>query len=497
MRFYRVWLIAVVGCAGSASAAEPVEEFLRVVPGDANSVMVVRVRELLSSPRGLREGWAEKGQDAFLEGTQQIPPWVSVVYRANRLRPEESGVVWSVGVAGAPPDVSLAQIAEQQHSVIDSLGGTQFVQGSRGAFAMLLSPGVVGIYSPGYRQDFARWLRFVKVNTKPQLSPYLADSVRSSAHISMAFDLEHVFPPQMVFAWLQHSSAMKGKTAETPAVSALLQGIRGVRLEAMVEDETAGRVVIDFTTPVGPHAQTVKAVLLEFLEHSGAVIDDLEAATVSADANSVVLTTKVSDDGLRRALSMITSPNPLTRLSTGKTAPEAPRSQGNVAASRRYYTGVNKLVDDLSNRHRRAKNYEKTAVWHENFARKIEEMSIDGVHPELARYGQEAALRFKALAASLRGGQLEVATIGNTLTYNVRVDPGFGGVNVWGGVGWQPPSWEATSNLQQVRERQAEAVLRGAAERDQLWTQIEADRKAIRLKMQEVYQQDFDTKEKP
>lgn len=496
MRLSRLVALVVMSLGGPLLAADPADEFLRVIPGDANSVMVLRVRELVQSPRGQREGWAEKQQDAFLEGTQHIPPWVSVAYRANRVRPEESSMVWSIGIVGAPADVSVARIAEHEQAGIDVVAQTQFVQNSRGSFVSLLAPGVVSVFSPAYRQDYVRWLEFARNNTKSQVSPYLAEMLKSPAHIGMAFDLEYVFPPNLVFAWLQHSAAMKGRTAEMPAVAALLQSIRGVRMEATVAEDTTGKVTVDFGTPVGPHAATVKAVLLEFLEHSGAVIEDLETAKVSAEGNSVILTTKLSDEGLRRALTVITSPNPLSRMAAARSTPQPASQQASLEATKRYYRTCNKYVDDLSERHRRAKNYEKTAVWHDNFAKKIEELSIEGVHPELAKYGQDASLRFKALAASLRGANLKVANLENSVVWNYTVDPGFAAANVWGGVGYRPPTWEANSNLQTVRERQAEAVSRGKADRDQIWQQIENDRKNIRLRMQEIYGVDFDAREK-
>jgi hypothetical protein len=60
------------------------------------------------------------------------------------------------------------------------------------------------------------------------------------------------------------------------------------------------------------------------------------------------------------------------------------------------------------------------------------------------------------------------------VTWNVNVDPGYAAASWWGAAGYRAPSWQATSNLQQVRERQAQAVTRGAQQRLDIWQMIDA-----------------------
>jgi hypothetical protein len=61
----------------------------------------------------------------------------------------------------------------------------------------------------------------------------------------------------------------------------------------------------------------------------------------------------------------------------------------------------------------------------------------------------------------------------------------------WGGATYTPSTWRATSNLEQVRQKQAEAIEQGSDQREQIWQAIEADRQTIRQKMMTAYGEDF------
>ncbi|MFN7768405.1 MAG: hypothetical protein ACK5UC_14475, partial [Planctomycetaceae bacterium] len=104
--------------------------------------------------------------------------------------------------------------------------------------------------------------------------------------------------------------------------------------------------------------------------------------------------------------------------------------------------------------------------------------------------------RLRALAASLRGVAVKVRTAQGQLVVDYTVTPGqVGGWGEggmwWGGATYTPSTWRATSNLEQVRQKQAEAIEQGSDQREQIWQAIEADRQTIRQKMMTAYGEDF------
>tara|TARA_R110002072_G_scaffold303099_1_gene493532 strand:- start:277678 stop:277926 length:249 start_codon:yes stop_codon:yes gene_type:complete len=75
----------------------PVNWLGRYLPGEANAVSVVRVAEILNSPRAKVEGWAETANDRFLTGASRIPPWIDTLVIGSLVRPELHQQVWPTG----------------------------------------------------------------------------------------------------------------------------------------------------------------------------------------------------------------------------------------------------------------------------------------------------------------------------------------------------------------------------------------------------------------
>ncbi len=82
------------------------------------------------------------------------------------------------------------------------------------------------------------------------------------------------------------------------------------------------------------------------------------------------------------------------------------------------------------------------------------------------------------MAASLKGVAVEVDTVGKSLVWKSTFDPGYTEANIWGGLGYRAPSVQVDSNLQQVREKQADAVIaaKRAARRPGRWSSNSATR---------------------
>ena len=53
-------------------AADPALELARRIPGEANTLSVIRVAKILDTPRAKAEGWAELVEQRFLAGASQL-----------------------------------------------------------------------------------------------------------------------------------------------------------------------------------------------------------------------------------------------------------------------------------------------------------------------------------------------------------------------------------------------------------------------------------------
>jgi hypothetical protein len=220
----------------------------------------------------------------------------------------------------------------------------------------------------------------------------------------------------------------------------------------------------------------------------------------------------LSDESLRRILSLVTAPPPPSAPETAEaatTTPPPPDAQPSgsridLKASRRYFNAVNQNIDDLQKAYSRAKTYSRTAQWHVNFAERIDHLPVNGVDPALLEYGINMRERLLALAASLRGTGVQVDALNNSVVYNVDVQPAYatgfdwwwgGAYTAWGPYTYgQPYSVNVTSNLQDVRAQQAEVVQASAPDRDQIWQMIVDERASVEREMIGKFGPEFKSK---
>ncbi len=183
-----------------------------------------------------------------------------------------------------------------------------------------------------------------------------------------------------------------------------------MRLAIDVDSRINAAVAFDFQGAPGPVAEYLKPLLIELLDDAGARIDDLSAAQVKVDGHSVSLVMPLSDPGLRRLMTMILTPisvNPSEYKPNPeyvKKNPPKPAAQTDVGqATLKYFNLVNNTMKDLQILNRRAKEYDRTATWHDTYATKIQNFPTTNVDPEVVQYASYLAGGLQTLASSLRG----------------------------------------------------------------------------------------------
>ncbi len=339
-----------------------------------------------------------------------------------------NGPVFSASVAPEPEGVSLAKLLPADQVVADQLGTTPIWRSPRGYIAEV-KPSVVGLISPGNRQALSGWLRTIAAGAEPRYSSYLKTmTTKYQPHILYAIDLTDFFEPAFVASRVSHSTALAGKEAEAKALTAALLKLRGMRLAVDIDARINGAIAFDFSGPIGSEAQYLKPLLIEVLDDAGARIDEVEQATVKTDGESVSLVMPLSDASLRRLMTLILTPipaNPAELATPSKTPPKTVKPAVPVdpgTATKKYFDLVNNTVRDLQILNRRAKEYNRTATWHENYARKIQDFPTTNVDPDAVAYGSYIASCLQSLASSLRGVPVQVQRLDNKVTYQVNTN---------------------------------------------------------------------------
>lgn len=507
--------LCLVSVIYSQGAAQDVAGLLPFLPEDSNTISVLRVRDLIHSPRGEREGWAEKHETEFLQGAVTVPPWVEVLVRSSYARPGVPGGDWTAVVLPLPETYQMADLAKREGTEVQQIAEHSAVLASRhsGYFVELQKPGegargILGGMSPATRQDISRWIaESHRSGAGLGLSQYLKDAAGDdSAQIVLALDMHEMLDPVQVRYRLDGTTALKDKAEAKAKLRIDLQTLKGVQFKVRVRDEATAEMRLDFGRQIGDEGQYLKPLVIELLGDAGAELEEFADAQLRVSGSSATLTMPLSDESLRRVLSLVTAPPPGSgagRTTPAATPPEPAQepSAPNLTASRRYFQAVNRNIDDLQKAYGRAQSYARTAQWHETFAKRIEHLPTAGVDPALLEYGRTVSSNLRALGASLRGTAVQVNALDKSVVYNVDVTPTYqSGVDWWWGgarTAWGPYTYgqpvvvNVTSNLADVRAKQAEIVSATAPQREQIWQIIIDDRAATERAMVGKYGAEF------
>jgi|GEM_PF-1129631 len=501
-----VLLPASVQAGDAAKLAE-------LLPNDINAVAIVRNKECLATPRAQQENWAAMADANFVHGQGGIPSWVETLVVGFQIRPASAEQVSATGVARVPDGITIQTLAEINKTPQFEIAGYPAIRGRGDSFVLEFSKGILGIRRPAVRQETARWAGDVFNQRTGNLTPFLKGTVEEAGQILFAIDLENAFDPELVRSHLATGAGSSYSAADQERLTRLISGIKDVTLALDIDEKTSARVVFEFSDDIGDLTSAITPVFMEILDRQGVGIDDFEASKITSNGKFATLTSAFSDESIHRVLSLITIapnsdytpppsantppastspastiPTPTTPTTSSRVPPEQPDG---LVANRTYFQAIDRMLNDLDRSSRRSNNAARIAGWHENYANKIDVLSVQGVDPELASFGASVASKLRALSRSLQGQVVAVNAQQGTLTYDAQFNPGWASMNVWGGIGFGQPSYQIQSNLQQVRERQAAAITAGAEQRIQIWGMITEERAAILRTMTQRYGNDF------
>lgn len=503
-----------------ADADEPVEGLLAYLPPSVNGLAVVRVHELLQSPRAVREKWAADPA-RFLAGAGTVPHWVERFVMGGQVHPGQADG-WTATVVHLPPDLSLKKIAAHEKVAMESLGGVAAAY-LRDSYVLELNPQVLGVMTPPHRQDAARWARDTKSGAANRLSAYLQTRARQAGQIELALDMQDMLDPRVIKSRLEASPALRDHADARGPLEEALGTLRGVAFSANISDKTAARITFDFSAPLPPSATLLKEVFFEFLSDEQLMIGELRTCDARIAGRQLILSLALSDLGLRQIMSLVMAPHPgkPPAESGGEQEPpsEPPSATAEDAAKKRlnrnYYARVNGAMRDLQQSVKFSfgeTRLAEQAGWVDRAIGKINQLSIQGIDPELAKYAANVSQKLQAVSDSLRGMAVSMNAAQSTFTVErTMVRPGavvggYGGGwrgygGPWGGYrrgygsGWGAtvaPLYNTKTNLEEVRKKQADAVTSSVAERQKIWQSLASDHAQIRALMLDRYGEDFD-----
>jgi hypothetical protein len=475
-----IGVLEAIGTVGVAKEIDP----LSAAPGSCNAVAVVHMRNLVNSPLGKRQKWFDEARRAYAEGLLSGPPWVKDIVQATAIGSATGGHPLTYSIYAVNQPSIIGDIAKHELAPLEKLAGHGAVASPRNVFFIQLAPGLVGAVQPADRQAVSDWVRAFDEQKLRAISPDLIDALKSdeNAQVSIAVDLKGKLNSRYILNWLVGTPKLRA-TDDLEGLARVLSSLRIARLSVHVSDKIVARLQLDFGSPIRKRGSALEKAVNQWLDDAGARPQVLAAAKTSVSENSLIFEVPLDEVGLRRLLSLVQSPH-----LPPKEATSAEGRKANAVASAAYYNKVCDLLNSLLYKNRNASEYQKTALWHEQFARKIAGLPTIGVDPELVHWGRNVSKELIALASSLRGELVKLDDLERSIRFDETTHYEVYAYSSLSGPLYFPAWVTSDDNLDVVRGRQESQVEQSASERDAIWNMLYQGTAEIAQKMESTYQ---------
>jgi hypothetical protein len=395
----------------ASSADAQFSELARRVPRSANAIAFVNVDKLMSSPVALREGWKDHRDVAFASNVSFLPPDTNHAVLAMQLDLHLWLPLWEVALLDMDHEPIPARVAEMTGGSVDSVSGRDVVVLPEDAYAVKFGSRTAGFMAPANRQSVARWLREIDARDKYDLSAYLSEAYSYANDLGtpliLALDLEDALPLEAIRNRFEDSREILDQhKLDVEPTAKMLAGLRGITLGVTFGDKPFGKLKVDFDQPVTLSPETAKALVLYALGNHGAMIEEFADWKPEVEGRQVTLEGYLERSGMKRISSLFNRPPSLkvreqTAEQQAKTPEELTRE-----ASVAYFHHITGLLEDLQGRKRTESNatIPQIGVWLDKYARKIDQLSILNVDPDLVQYGAGVSDSLRAAYNAIRMG---------------------------------------------------------------------------------------------
>jgi hypothetical protein len=430
-----LFALAVTVALTSTARAQAFKDLLVAVPEDANALVLIHAKNLRESVV------AREFRAKTLRGSSQVDKHIvprediQRLVLAAELTP---GLTpnWEVAIADVRDALSLELLAAQSAGQSETLGPFDALRLNTNAYLIKLAPKLYGVFTPATRQKAQRWAERATKSKQTTLSPYLAQIAEfpetAGTEIMLGLDVTGMLDVSHIRANLKRSETLKKRTSvNQEELANVLASIQGVALGVKATDQLNGKLRIDFATSPAIMKDFAKELMLEKLGDMGMMIEDFENWDVSQRGNTVYLSGQLSPTGLRRVLSLIDPPTLPAAAPVMSAMPSASEMDPMALPSQRYFGEIKALLTDMTARENA--KYAKQAGWYDKYARKINQLSMVNVDPDLMDYGMSVTMAFSAMAYNLRNQAAEASQFSNNAntTYNVYGDNWYGYSYTW------------------------------------------------------------------
>lgn len=478
---------------GATYARAGIEGLAFRIPSGANVLYVINTEKIFASPLAKKEGWRAEQQQAFEAGVSVLPPGARSCVIAGKLDLEFFHPIWEVSMFDLVSAPNIVELAASRGGDVDRIDQRDAARLNDDTYVVRFNDQMAGIMRPAQRQEVANWLRSTSSSgSKPKLSDYLLESLsfatKNETPIIVAMDLTHTISPDLAQKRLMDMQALKGATLDITKEAKALSSVRGITLGITIKDRVFGKIKVDFSEEVSLDAEMSKKILLEVLASHGAMINEFDTWKPGKSGKQFTLGGYLYPSGLRRVLSILEIPDSLKKPQAEAGGQSlADSEQLAILASKAYFKAIEGYLKDLRRDYHQANGWGQVGAWIGRYARKIDQLSMVNVDPEMLDYGAYVTDSMRNASDNLRG------LAGRSKVSESNVENSYRTYSRWGAYGGYA---SATFNdykadqRNRTRVRTQERISSTTSARE-VFQEIDRATGDIRRKMAEKYKEDF------
>ncbi len=420
------WAVMLALLAGSTVQAQDLlTHLIAPIPEDANALVVIQADRLRGSV------FAEEFRKHTLRGTSSVDKHlvpredIKTVVMGSELNIATMHPIWEVSMIETNSDISVETLNTKIGGVVEKFGDLPAVLLPSDAYLIKLGSNRFGALGPANRQKALRWAMHAGSDTQIKLSPYLAKMAEFpetvGTEVMLALDLAGLTNPTRLRQRLDNLDTLKARrNIDKDALAQVLSSIQGIALGVKATDTLNAKLRIDFAVDPSMMKDYAKPLIIEVIKRQGLMIDEIEGWQVSMGGNTIFLGGDLSAGGLRRVLSIIDPPT-LPAPEPTTTASDAASNNPKAIASQQYFREITALLNDMADPENR--KYQNSTGWYDRYARKIDQLPLLNVDPELTEYGGNVAQAFRTYAYKGRAAYAKAADNSSNLERPVTIMP--------------------------------------------------------------------------
>lgn len=470
----------LVGSLLSVSvSAEDLAAMLTFVPKDANALMAVHVKGVMSAPMAEKEGWKKRIAEETMIGVLPFPDTAEYAVVAQQLLPGTLQGKWELVLISTTKPYSFADIAKAEKVDIESIGTTPVCFTRRNMVIVQLSPTLLGVYSPAHRQDVARWLR--SQTGKQVISSTLAkvaDVIKSGSQVALVFDVEDTLEAGKVKQYLRSQKEVQDKKLDVAALSKVFSSLTAVTFSIKMDQTIQATMKGQFTQILGSFGNILPGLIINALDGIGADLEEYRKGVSKLADQSFEVQVALTPQGLKSTLGML-QPHSITPATAKKT--EGNTGEDDPAKhAQKVFRSIQTIANTAHEQAERSENIARAMVIYDNAATRLDKLPVSHVDVEIQQFSADVARALREMASALHSGVLEVQTLEGKIRTDVTVDyvrANATFANPWGFSFWNPmlaptPQLNIQSNQAEVIAVQQDAITRAVRRRNEIWRQM-------------------------